>query len=284
MLVFFFLHFCLLSSSPVVLVLSNRKNCKESPIVVTYMSNLDIPSENWKHYTDWKGDCYEKEGKPFTKVYLWEDTWQWIRNEPDNEKRNKEKADLLNKLKACQNIIELNIDGGPYNPYRVDDIDKEKDRKETENYAEHLVEIIKGRNWERELTITWYDNSVYGMDWLFGPYKDTKKFTWTEGKTTNENVPVKTYVEFYRNLVSTTCVKDGDKDGECIGILMAYSGWGLTCETYIEGPGKYLDSCKTKFTEYSAKKGSDSWSKVDKIENLFEYLKLRKEGRKHTEL
>jgi len=288
MLVFFFLHFCLLSSSPVVLVLSNRKVSKPSPIVATYMSNLDIPSGNWKHYTDWEGNCYETEDKPFTKVYLWEDTWPWIRNDPfslfkTHEQNNKEKAELLQKLEACQNIIELNIDGGTYNPYRTGD-QKEKDRKETKNYAEHFVDSLKERFSKRKLRITWYDNSVYGMDLSFGPYIDTKKFTWAAGETTEENVPVETYAEFYRQLVSTTCEKDGAKDGECIGILMAYAGSGLNCKTYIEGTGKYLESCENNFSYWTRKYGKDSSRKVDEIENLFEYLESRKKKREHGEL
>jgi len=287
MLGFFYLHFCLLSSSPAVLVLSHRKGYKASPIVATYMSMLDIPSENWKHYTDWEGNCYEKvdESKPFTRVYLWEDSWPFIGNGKDKwEDNKKEKAELLEKLEACENIIELNIDGGDYNPLR-EGVNKEKDRLKTENYADHFVQMIKGRMWKRELRITWYDNSVYGMDLPFGPYKGTKKLTWTAvtKEQTYKEVQVQEFVEFWKNLISKTC----GKNGECIGILVAYSESVLiSCETVIKRQEEHFDNCEKKCSEYSAEHGprDNLESKVGKIDNLFDYLKKFREQGRHSEL
>jgi len=102
---------------------------------------------------------------------------------------------LLKKLEACENIIELNIDGGRFNHERVKEA-KESDRKKTIKYADQLVETIRERTWGKKLRITGYDNSVYGMDLSFGPYEHTKKFTWTEGTKTEENVQVQTFEEF----------------------------------------------------------------------------------------
>jgi len=265
-----FLFLRLLSSSPVVLVLSWRsKYFKQSPIVVTYMSREDIPLENWKNYENWaEGDCWEEGGekKPFTRVYLWEDNTRWIQN------GNWKKYGLLDKLNACKNIIEFNIDGGPFNELRI-----QQEQILMQNYANELVGELKWAT-KTQVTITWYDNSVYGMDWSFGPYHGMLKFTWKKemGKKlvdTQEEVKQLTYLEFWNRLISETC----KEIGECFGILVAYANSKLiSCHKLIVNDKPVPETeCYQAYLTYE--------SKLDDgigIEPLVKYLENLKKDRK----
>jgi len=262
-----FLFLRLLSSSP-VLVLSNRdKLFKESPIVVTYMSREDIPFENWKNYKNWeKGDCKEEGGKkkPFTKVYLWEDDSRWI------QEGNWKQHGLLDKLNACMDIIEFNIDGGPFNEHRI-----EEEQILMQNYAKELVEELTWTT-KTQVTITWYNNGVYGMDWSFGPYYGMLKFTWKKelGKNlvkTQEEVKQLTYLKFWNRLISETC----KEIGECFGILVAYAHSELiSCKNLIvdNEPVLYRD-CYQAYAE-----NEDNYG----IEPLVEYLEKLKNKRREN--
>jgi len=244
----FFLCFRLLSSS--VLVLSNREGYRDSEIVVSYMTSKVIPRENWKHYQDWiNGDFCNEEGgekKPFTRVYLWEDRWINWKVEEDK---------LFNKLEACKDIIEINIDGGHY-------------RDNTKNYAQFLVNKLKETK-KTTLTITWYDNAVFGMNWLLGLHADTKKFIWTKEKdhekTVEHPVQQETYTNFYKKMTSEVC----DQNGECFGILAAYSSQDVLCEHIVDE--KLLPKCEAKYSEYM-----DLKDITTSVEPLVEYLKTLK--------
>jgi len=185
-----FLYLRLVSSSLPVLVLSDRKYLKLSPIVVTYMITEDIPMENWKDYRDWTGDCKEEGGEAFTRVYLWEGVTRWIRDDKWNRQDG-----LLDKLEACNDIIEINIDGCLFNEWWITQEDTLMQK-----YADSLVDKLKVIK-KTKLTITWYDNCGYGMDWKFGPYQGKFKSTWTKtlGNVVNQDeepVIQKTYLEF----------------------------------------------------------------------------------------
>jgi len=262
-----FLFLRLLSSSP-VLVLSNRRIGSESAIVATYMSREDIPFINWKNYEDWtKGDCWEEGDttKPFKKVYLWEDNTRWIGED------KWEKCGLLDKLEACEHIIEFNIDGGPYNE---DDI--EWGRGITQNYAQALSKKLMKTKWPQEVTITWYNYGVYGMDWLAGPYQpeshNVYRFIW---KTTDvirkTRVYQWTYLKFWNKLISETCTEIG----KCFGILVAYADSKLiSCRKLIVDDGPVsLEACSQAYHEYEVKV-------KDGIEPLVNYLENLKKDRK----
>jgi len=270
----FLLYLRFILSSP-VLVLSNRKWFKESPIVVTYMSRNDIPWNNWKHYKDWKeGECNGDRDANFTKLYLWEDSWSWIKN------GNWNKGKLLENLKICNDIIEINIDGGYFyeSRWKLEEF-KDEDKKTHMNWANNLVERLKKES-GRIKKITWYDNSVYGMNSLFGPYKDTKKFTWTpdqKGKDDEQVVQWQEYKEFNENMIRETCAMDG----KCYGLMVAYSkAEKIACDTVIlEFNLKHMLSvCKKTYHEYtfSRAKDGETYKLVDDIEPLVEYLKSMK--------
>jgi len=273
----FFLCFRLLSSSP-VLVLSNRKDYRDSTIVITYMKSKGIPRENWKHYQDWiEGDFCNEEGgekKPFTRVYLWEDSWQWIgtlKKLKGYGFANK----LFDKLEACNDIIEINIDGGPYLYPRI-----AEDEVRMRNYAEKLVKKLKETK-KTTLKITWYDNAVFGMNWSLGPHKDKKKFTWTK-KADNydqqvETVKQETYTNFYKEMTSKVCYQNG----ECFGILAAYSYVTVKCQDIIDNDKELLDKCNDKYSEYT--RGLGNHRKVSSVKPLVEYLetlKIKREDKK----
>lgn len=289
---FLYLRILLVLLASPVLVLSNLhgdgRRYKESPIVTTYMSSNNIQWKNWMYWEDWllTGACDEVDEKelktPFTKVYLWEDNAQWIYED-------REWDDFFKKLEQCQHIIEIIIDGGCLNERRNRDPHfSADDSKKFKNYAEKLVTTLKQTK-KKDFTITWYDNSVYGMDWSFGQYKDTTKFTWKKKDrvydTKKQDVPKKTFEEFYKMLISTTC---RNTNAVCIGILAAYSPEPILCETIIGNPIEnsklLLKECESTFSEYREDRGNEL-RKIDLIEPLVEYLKsLKKQRNVHGEL
>jgi len=280
----------LLSSLP-VLVLSNREQLQDSRVVVTYMSRENIPLENWWDYRKWTiaGSCEENGGTPFTKVYLWEDARRWIL-EGSWEKITffdelnsvwKEKS-IFDQLEACKEIIEFNIDGGSFNQFRM-----KEEEELMQNYADKLVDKLKETK-KTHVTITWYNNYMYGMDWLVGPNRDKLKFTWKKGmeKVETEKVKQLTWVEFWKRLILETC-ETSEKIGECFGILVAYADCTLIlCNTVMEKNDPLLTECYKSYNKYTEKSGpiDDRISKVDEIEPLVEYLKELKNRRGKSEL
>jgi len=270
-----FLYLRLVSSSSPVLVLSDRNILKLSPIVVTYMITEDIPMGNWKDYRDWTGDCKEEGGKAFTRVYLWGGVTRWIRNDKWNQ------DGLLDKLEACNNIIEINIDGCPFNEYRI-----EEDEKLMQEYADSLVNKLKETK-KTELKITWYDNCGYGMDWKFGPHQGYFKFTWKKVgifvEPGQEPVIQQTYLWFWTKLIEETC----KNDGKCFGILAAYSDSTLiSCDTVLEKNNDLRSECSKSYKEYKTESGPKEYetSNVDEIEPLVVYLKMLKGNRKEQKI
>lgn len=272
-----FLYLRLLSAS--VLVLSDLENSGWSPIVVTYMSREEIPPENWKDYKEWDGDCSEKEGKRelFTKVYLWE--WDWIlEGKWKNDGLFEKNVGLFEKLKNCKDIIEFNIDGGQFGVERITRTYIYSDQNDMKNYAKQLVQTLQKMN--RKPTITWYDNTVYGMDWNYGPYADTKKFTWMGGETTvvkTTLVQKLTYPEFWKKLIFETC----KKDGECVGMLVAFSLFrDISCQSIIkpisDEEKKSWEKCMTTYNKYSAD--------TRDVDDLIKYLEKNRQHDHHSEL
>jgi len=267
-----------------VLVLDESHYQRKSPFVVAYMMKRnDIPFGNLKSYKNWEGECYEKDdgGRPFTKVFLWESHGQWI-----GEGKWKEEGRLLGKLENCKDIIEINIDGGTFNEYR--EPYKDEDVASAKDYAKDLVSELQNISRKRRtMTITWYDNSVYGMDLPFGPYPETKKFTWKWDGVKNEgfehvkDVEQLNYLSFYIEFVKATC----PEDAECIGILAAYSRTQkITCETLLPEGSELMNNCTKTYRNYSRKQkrvdDSDESAKTDTIESLVSYFDEQKEVKK----
>jgi len=271
-----FLYLRLVSSSLPVLVLSDRKYQKLSPIVVTYMITEDIPMENWKDYRDWTGDCKEEGGEAFTRVYLWEGVTRWIRDDKWNGQDG-----LLDKLEACNDIIEINIDGCPFNEFRI-----LEDETLMQEYANSLVNKLKETT-KTKLKITWYDNCGYGMDWKFGPHQGYFKFTWKKVgifvEPGQEPVIQQTYLWFWTKLIEETC----KNDGKCFGILAAYSDSTLiSCDTVLEKNNDLRSECSKSYKEYKTESGPKEYetSNVDEIEPLVVYLKMLKGNRKEQKI
>jgi len=281
-----FLYLRLVSSSLPVLVLSDRKYQKLSPIVVTYMITEDIPMENWKDYGDWTGDCKEEGGqkRSFKKVYLWEGVTRWICEGEWKRKWRKwfsSVEGLHEKLEACNNIIEINIDGCPFNEDRIP-----QDEKLMQKYANSLVNKLKETT-KTNLKITWYDNCGYGMDWKFGPHQGYFKFTWKKVgifvEPGQEPVIQQTYLWFWTKLIEETC----KNDGKCFGILAAYSDSTLiSCDTVLEKNNDLRSECSKSYKEYKTESGPKEYetSNVDEIEPLVVYLKMLKGNRKEQKI
>jgi len=131
---------------------------------------------------------------------------------------------------------------------------------------------------------TWYTNSVYGMDLLYGPYQKTEKVTWSknQGEESKEDVEKVTPFEFYKKLVSATCEKD---DGGCFGVLLAYARKSneITCETILSEEQMQMkevkEACKEEFkilTVGYTDSDRHFIQKVDTLKYFFEYFKEKK--------